>query len=318
MQVVVFRGAHKGERGTLEKKKGKHYVNNNLVREQDCWQIKTSQKKTSKGLHKVSDSIYTPSGTRLQRAEAKAVRSNEAFALDIMISAVTNKLDVQMSIKAKRGMMGVVNKGVLDTAFLSDTFTTAILNAANTSMLGGGGIDGLISDKAGDEVMQERKELPVRPEYGKQRNRVGGAIRTAGGNIQVKYIIHAVGPNFHLFENVSEGLMKLFEAYWNALNIENCDYVGMCFLSAGIFRASVPLSVIIGVAFLTVYAYLQTNVDFKLVVFAAYTKEEQELSAELMKKVRNKSTRNAYVKEFPDSFQAMYRHACKNGVLPTF
>ena len=69
---------------------------------------------------------------------------------------------------------------------------TAIVNAANSTLLGGGGVDGAIHRAGGPEILKECQEI---------RNTVypdglptGQAVITTGGNLPAKYVIHTVGP----------------------------------------------------------------------------------------------------------------------------
>ena len=68
--------------------------------------------------------------------------------------------------------------------------TEAIVNAANCSLLGGGGVDGAMHRAGGSEILKECKEI----RRNKGKCRTGEAVITTGGNLKAKYVIHTVGP----------------------------------------------------------------------------------------------------------------------------
>ena len=93
--------------------------------------------------------------------------------------------------------------------------TDAIVNAANTSLLGGGGVDGAIHRAGGSEILEECKII---------RNRQGGckvgeAVSTSGGKLKSKYVIHTVGPKWN--NGISNEQEKLSNCYKNSLDIAN-------------------------------------------------------------------------------------------------
>ena len=88
-----------------------------------------------------------------------------------------------------------------------------IVNAANTSLLGGRGVDGAIHRAGGKQILDECIEI---------RNRQGGckvreAVYTRAGNLNAKYVIHTVGPRY-LNGNNNEAT-KLSNCYTNSLKI---------------------------------------------------------------------------------------------------
>ena len=71
--------------------------------------------------------------------------------------------------------------------------TDAIVNAANPSLMGGGGVDGAIHRAGGPAILRECKEIVAR----QGRLPTGKAVITTGGNLKARYVIHTVGPIWH-------------------------------------------------------------------------------------------------------------------------
>jgi len=71
--------------------------------------------------------------------------------------------------------------------------TDAIVNAANSSLLGGGGVDGAIHRAGGPEILQACRALRASPEY-KSGLPTGQAVLTTGGRLAARHVIHTVGP----------------------------------------------------------------------------------------------------------------------------
>lgn len=71
--------------------------------------------------------------------------------------------------------------------------TDAIVNAANSGLMGGGGVDGAIHRAGGPAIMEECRK--IREKIG--RLPAGKAVITTGGRLKAKYVIHTVGPVWH-------------------------------------------------------------------------------------------------------------------------
>ncbi len=85
----------------------------------------------------------------------------------------------------------------------------AIVNAANNTLLGGGGVDGTIHRKGGRIILEQCKKIGGCP--------TGEARITTAGNLPSKYVIHTVGPIYHGGKMGEERL--LYNAYYNSLKL---------------------------------------------------------------------------------------------------
>ncbi|MGA5068825.1 O-acetyl-ADP-ribose deacetylase [Streptomyces exfoliatus] len=84
----------------------------------------------------------------------------------------------------------------------------AIVNAANTSLLGGGGVDGAIHRKGGPEILDACQDLR-RSHYGKGLP-VGRAVATTAGRLPARHVIHTVGPVWSREVDRSESLASCY------------------------------------------------------------------------------------------------------------
>jgi O-acetyl-ADP-ribose deacetylase len=126
-----------------------------------------------------------------------------------------------------------------------------IVNAANTSLLGGGGVDGAIHRAGGSQILEECRRIRER----QGGCSVGEAVITTAGNLPAEYVIHTVGPVWNGGNHDEAG--KLRNCYHNSLMLaqsHNANSIAFPSISTGIYRFPKPLAAEIAVE--TVASYL--------------------------------------------------------------
>ncbi len=93
--------------------------------------------------------------------------------------------------------------------------TDAIVNAANSTLLGGGGVDGAIHDRGGTQILEECRK--IRRDTFPDGLPTGEAVITSGGNLKAKFVIHTVGPIYGRNHNNDAELLE--NCYKNCLSL---------------------------------------------------------------------------------------------------
>lgn len=153
----------------------------------------------------------------------------------------------------------------------------AIVNAANSSLMGGGGVDGAIHRAGGRIILAECREIVVRQGH----CATGNAVITSGGNLPAKYVIHAVGPIWRGGNNNEVGLLQ--NAYLNSLKLalgNGVETIAFPNISTGVY--GFPKNKAAEIAIRTVSEFLSGNNQLKLVYFVCYDQENFDLYSKLI------------------------------------
>lgn len=109
----------------------------------------------------------------------------------------------------------------------------AIVNAANTSLLGGGGVDGAIHRAGGQAILDDCRKIIARQGGCK----TGEAVITTAGNLKAKFVIHTVGPVWNGGQKNEK--LKLADCYKNSLQLavdNNCKTIAFPCISTGVYK----------------------------------------------------------------------------------
>ncbi|WP_373070768.1 O-acetyl-ADP-ribose deacetylase [Sulfurimonas sp.] len=133
---------------------------------------------------------------------------------------------------------------------------SAVVNAANSSLLGGGGVDGAIHRAGGSQILEQCKE--IRATTYKDGLPTGEAVVTSAGDMKAKYVIHTVGPVYPSCADRCEELLT--NCYVNSLKVARklgCTSVSFPAISTGIY--GYPKDKAAKVAYKAVQSFLETD-----------------------------------------------------------
>ena len=151
--------------------------------------------------------------------------------------------------------------------------TEAIVNAANSSLLGGGGVDGAIHRAGGPKILAECRQLGGCP--------TGEVRLTTGGNLQARYVIHTVGPIYR------DGLHRepelLASCYRESLKLAAAKgLTSLAFPSISTGAYGYPMAAAARIALKTTLDYLKAHPEIKLVRFVLFGRPAYEVYAQAL------------------------------------
>lgn len=149
--------------------------------------------------------------------------------------------------------------------------TTAIVNAANTSLLGGGGVDGAIHRAAGPELLEECRTL--------HGCKTGQAKITKGYRLKAQYVIHTPGPHWH--GGKDDEALLLESCYRNCLELARANQIkeiAFPSISTGVYHFPLEQAAAIAVKVLLEYA---ADMELYMVCFDEQTKQAYEQAVNL-------------------------------------
>ena len=159
----------------------------------------------------------------------------------------------------------------IQTLDITKAETECIVNAANPSLLGGGGVDGAIHRAAGSDLLRECRTL--------HGCKTGEAKLTKGYQLKAAYVIHTVGP---VYSGTPDDAKLLRNCYWNSLELartHGIHSIAFPSISTGAYRY--PKKEAAAIAAATVAAWLRVNPDYGMsILFACYDEATTSLYRE--------------------------------------
>ena len=155
--------------------------------------------------------------------------------------------------------------------------TDAIVNAANSSLMGGGGVDGAIHRAGGRQILEECIE--IRNKHGICKT--GEAVITSGGLLKARYVIHTVGPIWHGGNDNEDKLLG--DCYTSSLKLaeeNNIKTIAFPNISTGVYGFPKQQAAVIAIN--AVKDYLQHSTSIDNIIFVCFDDENYRIYSELL------------------------------------
>ncbi len=151
--------------------------------------------------------------------------------------------------------------------------TEAIVNAANSSLMGGGGVDGAIHRAGGPQILEECKEIRLK----KSMCPPGQAVITSGGELKAKYVVHTVGPIWRGGNDDEDKVLS--QAYRNSLHLalkEKIKSVAFPSISTGAY--GFPIKKAAKIALTTIIEFIKDHPgELEEIKMVLYTEKDLQI-----------------------------------------
>jgi len=165
---------------------------------------------------------------------------------------------------------------------ITEQSTDAIVNAVNSSLMGGGGVDGAIHRRGGPRVLEECKR--IRETEWPEGLPTGKAVITTGGNLKARHVIHTVGP---IWRGGKHGEPELLaEAYRNSLKIavsKGIKTIAFPSISTGAY--GYPMEEASKVALKTIREFLEKEDNLDEIVLVCFNRSSLEICEKIAKEL---------------------------------
>lgn len=168
-------------------------------------------------------------------------------------------MDVFMSTYKFHGTTLVLLRGNI-----VDVHVDAIVNAANSALAGGGGVDGAIHRAGGPLIMEECRKIGG--------CLTGRAVATSAGQLHAKYVFHAVGPIYGHHRNAPELLASAYEACLELAEQHQIASIAFPSISTGVY--GYPLKEAAPIALQTVVDHIEKPTSLQQVMFVLFSNDD--------------------------------------------
>ncbi len=171
-----------------------------------------------------------------------------------------------------------INKGLLTLTEgdITKQDTEAIVNAANKSLRGGGGVDGAIHRAGGPKILEECMKIGG--------CETGEAVLTTGGNLKAQYVIHTVGPVYR--DGLHNEAKLLGSAYQNCLKLASSKGIkSIAFPSISTGAYGYPLEKAAEIALKTALTYLRKESSIESIRFVLFGQKALDVYEKILKRL---------------------------------